>query len=110
MEAITELMHLSEDFVYASRAVGKLIISEVSLPFEEKVIQPITKGLGGRAGGEKYIVHNILFKFSLDCFGLFGGSDLAAAKGFFWFICCCFFLYDWTLLFLFSFFLIIHFF
>ena len=114
MQANIELMHLSEDFVYASRAVGKVIISEVYLPFDEKTIKPKTVGLGnclsffkratrsregekkiqnrppfnfivplgGRAGGEKYIVHNILFKFALDSFDLYGGSDLAAAKGF----------------------------
>ena len=35
--ANTELMHLSEDFVCASRTVGKIIISEVYLPFEDKV-------------------------------------------------------------------------
>ena len=46
------------------------------------MIKP-TVGLGGRAGGEKYMVHNILFKFALDAFGLFGGSDLSAAKGLF---------------------------
>jgi hypothetical protein len=46
MDINTELMHLNEDFVYASRAVGKIIISEVFLPFERKVIQPITRGLG----------------------------------------------------------------
>ena len=46
----------------------------------------MTKGLGGRAGGEKYLVHDILFKFSLDRFGLFGGSDLAASKGL---VLCC---------------------
>ena len=27
------------------------------------------------------MVHDILFKFALDAFGLFGGSDLSAAKG-----------------------------
>ena len=37
VEANTALMHLSEDFVAASRAVGKIIISEVFLPHEEKV-------------------------------------------------------------------------
>ena len=113
----TELMHLNEDFVAASRAVGKIIISEVYLPFADKVfslfifffylflsffspffflllfsflhsflltlflkvIKP--SSIGGCAGGEKYIVHNILFKFALDAFGLFGGSDLSASKG-----------------------------
>ena len=56
-----------------------MIISEVCLPIEQKVIKPVT--IGGSAGGEKYVVHNILFKFSLDCGGLFGGSALAAGKG-----------------------------
>ena len=37
MQANKELMYLSEDFVSASRAVGKIIISEVYLPFEDKV-------------------------------------------------------------------------
>jgi hypothetical protein len=36
--------------------------------------------LGGRAGGEKYIVHNILFKFAVDSSNLFDGSNWAAAK------------------------------
>ena len=93
-----ELMYLANDFVYAARAVGKLIISEICLPIDQKMIKPMT--LGGRAGdlrnnfsihehlliysfagGEKYIVHHILFKFSSDSTGLFGGSVLAAAKG-----------------------------
>ena len=44
------------------------------------MIKP-TVDLGGQAGGDKYMVHNILFKFALDSMGLFGGSDIAAAKG-----------------------------
>tara|TARA_R110002050_G_scaffold63534_1_gene138832 strand:- start:88 stop:1071 length:984 start_codon:yes stop_codon:yes gene_type:complete len=78
MVANTELMHLSEDFVHASRTVGKIIISEVYLPLSKKTIKPQT--LGGRAGGEKYIVHNILFKFAVDSSNLFDGSNWAAAK------------------------------
>ena len=41
MTVNTELMHLSVDFVSASRAVGKIIISEVYLPFSEKVFFPL---------------------------------------------------------------------
>ena len=37
------------------------------------------------------MVHNILFKFALDAFGLFGGSDLSAAKGYFSIYFCFFF-------------------
>ena len=80
MLANSELLHLSEDFVSAARAVGKMIISEICLPPQQKVIRPVT--IGGIAGGEKFIVHNILFKFSKDSGNLYGGNGLAAAKGF----------------------------
>ena len=83
IEVNTELMYLSEDFKYASRAAGKIIIAEVGIEPKDKAMKPLTAGLGGQAGGEKYIVHGILFKFSLDSSFLFGGSDLAASKGFF---------------------------
>ena len=35
--------------------------------------------MGGIAGGEKFIVHNIVFKFAVDCKGLYGWNDEAAA-------------------------------
>ena len=67
-----------KDFIQAAKTYGRIIISEVYLPSHKKTIKPIN--LGGVAGGEKYIVHNILFKFALDSSGLFGGNNLAAAK------------------------------
>ena len=73
-------------FIYFCELIKSPIFKKkikVFLPIKEKVIQPVTRGVGGRAGGEKYVVHNILFKFALDSFGLFGGSDLSASKGFF---------------------------
>ena len=54
-----ELMYLANDFVYAARAVGKLIISEICLPYDQKMIKPIT--LGGRAGLH-YKKNNYSFK------------------------------------------------
>ena len=36
--------------------------------------------MGGRAGGEKYKVNNVLFKFAVDVHGLFNGDDYSAAK------------------------------
>lgn len=62
------------------------------MPLEQKTVKPLN--LGGVAGGDKYLVHNILFKFALgksnlspatlseflaDSSGLYG-SDYAAAK------------------------------
>lgn len=52
-------------------------MSEVFLPDEQKTIKP--KNIGGVAGGDKYIVHNILFKFAVDRSDFYG-SDHAAAK------------------------------
>jgi hypothetical protein len=45
---------------------------------EKKTVKPTI--IGGRAGGEKYIVHNIVFKFAVDSSNLFDGSNWAAAK------------------------------
>ncbi|MDP2439660.1 MAG: hypothetical protein Q8P67_28255, partial [archaeon] len=47
-------------------------------PKSMKTIKPVA--IGGRAGGDKYIVHGILFKFAIDSTDLFGGDDGAAAK------------------------------
>eukprot|EP01130_Rhizamoeba_saxonica_P016324 TRINITY_DN7530_c0_g1_i1.p1 TRINITY_DN7530_c0_g1~~TRINITY_DN7530_c0_g1_i1.p1 ORF type:complete len:885 (-),score=187.58 TRINITY_DN7530_c0_g1_i1:58-2367(-) len=77
IEANLNLMHLSQDFIHAATTYGKIIISEVHLPNKEKNIKPVS--LGGIIGGQKYIVHNILFKFAMDYHGLFG-NDYAAAK------------------------------
>eukprot|EP01124_Arcella_intermedia_P007744 TRINITY_DN14795_c0_g1_i2.p1 TRINITY_DN14795_c0_g1~~TRINITY_DN14795_c0_g1_i2.p1 ORF type:complete len:549 (+),score=143.34 TRINITY_DN14795_c0_g1_i2:117-1649(+) len=77
IETNLDLMHLAQDFIYAATAYGKIIISEYYLPRKEKTIKPCA--LGGLMGGQKYIVHNILFKFAVDNRGLFG-SDYAAAK------------------------------
>ena len=49
---------------------------KVYLPDKKKTIKPLN--LGGVIGGKKYIVHNMLFKFAVDSFDIFG--DEAAAK------------------------------
>ena len=78
MKANTELMHLSDDFVHAARTFGKIIISEVFVPVTKKTITPQT--IGGIVGGEKYIVHNILFKFATDVLNVFGGNAAGSCK------------------------------
>jgi hypothetical protein len=59
-----DLYHLAHDFVYAAKTYAKIIISELLMPPSQKTIQPAA--LGGVAGGTKFIVQNILFKFVLD--------------------------------------------
>jgi hypothetical protein len=54
---------------------GRIIIAERFLT--SKTIRPV--GVGGTAGGEKYIIQNILFKFAVDSNGMYCG-DFAAAK------------------------------
>lgn len=46
------------DFTYAAKTYGRIIISEIYLPVEEKTIKPAT--MGGIAGGEKFIASSIL--------------------------------------------------
>lgn len=76
-EANIDLLHLAQDFVEAATAYGKIIISEHFLPPEKKTIQP--QSLPGIIGGEKFVVHNILFKFAIDHKNIYG-SDFSAAK------------------------------
>ncbi|PRP89382.1 hypothetical protein PROFUN_01245 [Planoprotostelium fungivorum] len=51
---------------------GKIICSEVCMHPMKKTIKPVH--IGGVAGGAKYIVGNILFKFALDTHGLYGAK------------------------------------
>jgi len=71
----SQFIALTQDFVYASQTYGKVIISERYLPNHEKTIPPID--IGGLAGGDKFIVHGILFKFAIDKENFYG-SDYAS--------------------------------
>jgi hypothetical protein len=76
--AFSDLSNLAQDFIHSARTYGKIIISEVFLPDEEKTIRPM-RSLGGFAGGLKYLVNRTMFKFAVDSSGLYG-SDVIAAK------------------------------
>lgn len=86
IEKYALLRGLYNDFCYAADAYGRIIISERYLPEAMKTIRPV-HGLG-YAGGEKYMVRNLLFKFAVDLQlpdgkWLYGGSkrcDEAAMK------------------------------
>ena len=45
------------------------------MPPSKKTIPPVS--LGGVAGGEKYVVNGILFKFALDSSNIYGGDHNA---------------------------------
>eukprot|EP01117_Protostelium_nocturnum_P006466 TRINITY_DN2328_c0_g1_i1.p1 TRINITY_DN2328_c0_g1~~TRINITY_DN2328_c0_g1_i1.p1 ORF type:complete len:1080 (+),score=470.57 TRINITY_DN2328_c0_g1_i1:226-3465(+) len=55
---------LVQEFSDNAMTYAKIIISEVFLPSESKTFKPVD--IGGVAGGSKYIVQNILFKFATD--------------------------------------------
>ena len=55
-----DLERVARDFSDTARAYGRIIISEMSLPLEEKTIRPLN--LGGVLGGLKFVVQGILFK------------------------------------------------
>eukprot|EP01133_Synstelium_polycarpum_P013644 gene13644-16064_t len=77
LEKFERLASLEHDFVYAAESYGRIIISEHLLPNDQKTIRPVS--VGGIAGGEKYIVQGILFKFAVesDTYGLYGNDENA---------------------------------
>lgn len=67
---------LVQDFTAVAQRVGTVIIEEAHLPPAARSIQPLGSGKGV-AGGEKFLVANIFFKFARDVHGIFGGDEAA---------------------------------
>lgn len=57
-------MFLSDDFVNLAETYARIIVSERCLPLEQKSLKPVS--IGGAAGGEKFLVRGILFKYAVD--------------------------------------------
>jgi hypothetical protein len=74
-----DLRALCAEFEAFARAVVELIVIQQQLPAALRVVPP-AGGMGGVAGGEKFVVGHVLFKFARDWQGVYGGSDLAASK------------------------------
>lgn len=77
LERGTQLHKLTEHFVSTAKNFGEIIIKERNLSIEEKSIKPLEGK--GFAGGFKFKVANIFFKFAVDQKGLYP-SDLYAMK------------------------------
>lgn len=78
---ISKMVDLQQDFLSFVKLYGRIIIVERYVPAEQKTIKPID--MGGAAGGEKYLINGIMFKFAVDTMkrgGPMYGSDYAAAK------------------------------
>jgi hypothetical protein len=61
---IAELDSCTREFAYKVERFGEIIIAEVNYPVHLKTIRPIS--IGGLAGGNKFVVDGILFKFAQD--------------------------------------------
>lgn len=59
-----KLYQLGSDFVMKATTFGRMIIEEYDLPNNLKAIKKVS--VGGVAGGDKFIIHDILFKFCVD--------------------------------------------
>mgnify|MGYP001145372330 CR=1 FL=1 len=79
LDTYSKLSRLAQDFTHVAKAYGKIIIMEKELPYQRKTIKPELE-MGGVAGGLKYIHSGILFKFSVDRFGIYGKDDEMSAK------------------------------
>jgi len=72
-----QLEQLCAEFAEEARRWAKVIVHEFHMPVEQRTIPPVTKVLGGIAGGEKFIKGSILYKFALDHEGIYGGHEYA---------------------------------
>jgi hypothetical protein len=74
-EKYQSLSLLAYQFQVTATNYAKIIVSELSFPPEKRTIKPLD--IGGAAGGEKYLVRGILFKFNYDVNNLYGGDEFA---------------------------------
>lgn len=79
-KALGKIHLLYSNFLMTAQLYTKIIVEEYVLPIEDKTIRPIS--IGGIAGGDKYLIEGIFFKFALDKANLYGGhSNASKAAG-----------------------------
>ncbi|KAL7711905.1 Clu domain-containing protein [Entamoeba marina] len=76
LEKYDALVRFANNFLSTVETYGKIIISEMFLPIDQKTIKPVT--LGGVAGGEKYVVKGIFFKLARNKYNLYKSDEYAA--------------------------------
>ena len=77
LERAEKLRELETEFVKVAKIIGKIIISERNVHPSQKTIKPISSEGSGFAGGEKYAVKGIFFKFAVDKSSLYGSDENA---------------------------------
>lgn len=68
---------LLQDFQSYIEAVSSMLVEQLALPANQRVIKPTQ--LGGHAGGEKFVHGHVLFKFARDWENIYG-SERGAQK------------------------------
>lgn len=76
--AYSKLGKLYQNFIDTATLYGKILISEKYLPENCRTFKACD--IGGVAGGEKFLVQNILFKICTDHCGIFNGNEYYAHK------------------------------
>lgn len=64
LRSFSSLTKLANNFSHVSENYGRIIISELHLPYHAKSLKPLNNY--GIASGQKFVVNNIFFKFVLD--------------------------------------------
>jgi hypothetical protein len=75
LQRAEKLRNLENEFIAVASKIGKLIITERNLPLSQRQISP--KPMSGLAGGEKFQVKGIFFKFAVDKHQLYGSDENA---------------------------------
>ena len=75
VEVMDKLTKMTENFTQDAIAYGAVIIKEQHLPVERKTIKPV--GVGGIAGGQKFVHEGIFFKFPTNDHDLYGNLENA---------------------------------
>lgn len=61
LKSCEDVERVARDFYSQATLYGRVIISEMGMPDEEKTVKPVQ--MGGTLGGKKFLVRGILFKF-----------------------------------------------
>ena len=73
------IAEITKEFTHLAVQYSRILVEELGLPLSQRTITPIQAG--GVAGGEKYLLHGLLFKFAIDptC-RIYADADLARAS------------------------------
>lgn len=73
----SEVNNVTKEFSFVARKYASILVEEKGLPISQRTFTPLSAA-GGLAGGEKYLIHGVLFKFAIDFVGIYDGDEGAA--------------------------------